>query len=82
MNIVSRARRVQDALGEPLSEGDSTVLYFTRVFVGGPFAGVAMNDYKLFSSAKEAIEWAKKGKEGIENWKVIKASFQKYWRDR
>jgi len=61
-------------------------LYFTKRFTGGLLKGLAVNESMRFASDTDAAEFVKAGRKGFKKvvgssqWKIVDASYQKYWR--
>ncbi len=64
-----------------------TTLYFTKQFTGGLLKGLLYNESMVFANEILAAEFIKFGRKGCKKptlgspWKIVDASFQKYWRD-
>jgi hypothetical protein len=68
-------------------EAGMTTLYFTKQFTGGSLRGLTINESMQFASTDAAAEFIKFGRKGCRKpvaggspWKIVDASFQKYWR--
>jgi len=59
-----------------------TTLYFTKQFISGVLRGIRVNESMSFASVDAAADFLKVMRKGSKkvDWKIIDASFQKYWR--
>lgn len=59
-----------------------TTLYFTKFFISGVLKGIKVNESMAFVSVDAAADFLKAMRKGSKkvDWKIIDASFQKYWR--
>jgi hypothetical protein len=64
-----------------------TTLYFTKQFTGGLLKGIKVNHSMSFISESDAADFLKVMRKGVKKavcgtdpWKIVDASFQKYWR--
>lgn len=57
-------------------------LYFTKLFIGGVLKGIKVNQSMSFVSDDAAADFLKVMRKGSKkvDWKIVDASFQKYWR--
>lgn len=62
-------------------------IYFTKLFTGGLSKGLRQNESMQFASETLAAEFLKFGRKGCKKatlgtspWKIVDASYQKYWR--
>lgn len=61
-------------------------LYFTKHFTGGLLKGLSVNESMRFANDEAAAEFVKVGRKGFKAflgsspWKIVDASYQKYWR--
>ena len=62
-------------------------LYFTKQFTGGILKGLLYNESMHFDSYESAAQWLKFARKGCRKpydrsspYKVVDASYQKYWR--
>lgn len=59
-----------------------TILYFTKRFMSGVLKGISVNESMTFVSVEAAADFLKVMRKGSKrvDWKIVDASFQKYWR--
>lgn len=57
-------------------------LYFTKLFTNGVLKGIKVNETMPFASVDLAADFLKVMRKGSKkvDWKIVDASFQKYWR--